>query len=1015
MLSLFRTLSFRYLKSHWARSGLVVLSIALGVATWVATDALQRALDKSLRQAATPLAGADAYVTNGAVDGVAVELAAKLRQMQGVAHVEPVVLEPAIVARTETDLAGEGKEGANRDRKGVGRGRRGVLLVGLSSPERSAERKRLEDRGIEVIDFDVRKAFLAEKVFGAVPVLVGQQLDEDFLQGKETLVIQARGKVHHLWRVGQVRATGPAATLGGHVVIARWQDAARMLGHPGLVNRLDVTLAPGVDRAETLGRLKRSLADRAKVQSNDERAQRLDDLKRELCTAFKLCGAGALVVGLFLVYNALSVSVSERRHDIGILRSVGATRSQVRMLFLAEALMMGVVGSGVGLPLGLGMAHLALGPVQKALHGIYLPLEGKELEPSFGLLLSAAVAGLATSLLAALVPASRAAAEEPAEAVRRAPPAVSVAYRLLQVASSLALIGVGLFLSFFRGSLTPDMVFRVCLGLLATGVAVLVTLGLSGQGSGTRGQPEEDPSLSLDTLSDARYRIGSDAASFSLHPTLIPVAVVIGLVLTTGGGLGLLLRDTLTSAGVLYLAPGLLFLGALLAVPLLAAVVNRGLVQPLARVLLPLPSRLAADNLVRSPGRTGLVVAALTAVVALTVHTAGVIRSNEDAFLAWVDATVKADLYISAGGPVSSTGDTRLLADTVADDLRRELPAGSRLVGLRFRYVEWDPSAEGMRNEGSPPGHTGGPKEATGTPQPSSLNPHPSHGATTIYMILIDAAAYVRANSPLAEPDPNLETWKALLAAPDGVLVSENFARIHGVRSGDTIRLKGKRGPLPLRVVGTLTDYNWIRGTIFLDRQRHRDDLEGGVVSAWEVYLPAGVRARAEEAREKLQKSAVGSRLALVTLTQREISQGWRDVIRRLYSVPYTQELLVGIVAVLGVMMSLLISVLGRQRELGLLRAVGGTRSQVLHTVLAEAVLIGVVGTFLGLLIGLPLEWYIVRVLLFEETGFLFPVRIPWTEAGVITLLSVLAATLAGLGPALHAMRLRITDAIAYE
>ena len=77
--------------------------------------------------------------------------------------------------------------------------------------------------------------------------------------------------------------------------------------------------------------------------------------------------AGALVVGLFLVYNAMSVSVSERRHDIGILRSVGATRPQIRALFFGEAILMGAAGSALGVPLGLGLATASLGPMQQVL------------------------------------------------------------------------------------------------------------------------------------------------------------------------------------------------------------------------------------------------------------------------------------------------------------------------------------------------------------------------------------------------------------------------------------------------------------------------------------------------------------------------------------------------------------------------------------------------------------------------------------------------------------------------
>jgi putative ABC transport system permease protein len=135
----------------------------------------------------------------------------------------------------------------------------------------------------------------------------------------------------------------------------------------------------------------------------------------------------------------------------------------------------------------------------------------------------------------------------------------------------------------------------------------------------------------------------------------------------------------------------------------------------------------------------------------------------------------------------------------------------------------------------------------------------------------------------------------------------------------------------------------------------------------------------------------------------------------RVFEVAYLQQVIIGVVATLGVVMALLISVLQRRRELGLLRAVGATQPQVLKTVLAEAMLMGALGTILGLLIGLPMEWYTLRVILQEETGFVFDLLVPWREGLGIGVVAVAAATLAGLVPAIQALRLRIPDAIAYE
>jgi putative ABC transport system permease protein len=111
------------------------------------------------------------------------------------------------------------------------------------------------------------------------------------------------------------------------------------------------------------------------VITSENRGQDVHEVMAGLEIGFTLFGLGALVVGLFLVYNALSVTVAERRHDIGILRSLGATRRQIWSLFVGEAALLGSVGSLMGIPAGLGLAHLFLGPVRNVLSERFRQLE----------------------------------------------------------------------------------------------------------------------------------------------------------------------------------------------------------------------------------------------------------------------------------------------------------------------------------------------------------------------------------------------------------------------------------------------------------------------------------------------------------------------------------------------------------------------------------------------------------------------------------------------------------------
>ena len=582
------------------------------------------------------------------------------------------------------------------------------------------------------------------------------------------------------------------------------------------------------------------------------------------------------MIGLFLVYNALAVSVAERRREIGILRSIGATRRQVAGLFAGEAVIMGLIGALVGLPAGLGLAQLALEPMRSVLSEIFFTVKARAVRWDSATLLGALAAGVLTALVASLIPALQAASDEPADAVRRAPAGSARLFRMLQGSISVGAIVIGLGLAYFRADLPP--------------------------------------------------RVGSF------------------------GGLILLL------------------FGPLLAAPLITAA-GGFLVRPLTRFLPGVGVRLAADNLLRAPGRTGVVIGALAAGVAMGTQTFGVGASNERPVLDWLDRSFTPDFFVLGGDTATATSSQIAIDPGVVDELRR-LPGVREVVPARFR--------------------------------------RPAYHGTIILVIAFDAQRFYAANR--VRPDyPGLELFPAL-AEVGTAIVSENFAVLHGVNTGDTLTLQGTTGPVRLRVLGSIPDYSWNRGTIFIGRATLKQVFDDDRVDICDVFCQPGERATAD----KSIRTFAGRR-ALAMLTQADLRGYVTDVVRRFYALTQVQQVVVGAVAGLGVVTALLISVLQRRRELGLLRAVGATRAQVLRSVLAEAALMGFFGTILGLAIGVPIEWYMVRVVILEEAGFQFPLVIPWAAAAGVAALSLTLATLAGLAPALHAVRLNIAAAVTVE
>jgi putative ABC transport system permease protein len=871
MLSLQRTMTLGYLGQHPTRAVLVVLSIALGVATLVATQSLSRGLGQAANQSNNPLAGlADLIIDNGGI-GVPAELADQLAaaKIEGVASVRPAVLRrgtlPELNNRSTLLL------GIDLTREGLSWKKGGKADDLFGAEIRSTFKAKSPQEMLDLLRFPIAlvRPELAEEIAAEIP------------KDKRTFAIRLRGPAQEVVQVGTIRFDSGGLPLGDALVVMDLPaaSAAAFPGKQGFVTQINVKLEEGADKEAARLRLEDWLIGKAANVQTVEMNQKLaSDVTAGLELGFAIGGVGALVVGLFLVYNALSVNVAERRHDIGILRSVGATRLQIAGLFVLEAAALGFAGSLLGLPLGFGLAWLAVKPLAQVVSELVVPVQNVRLQMSAGLMGAALAAGTVVAVLAALVPAFQAAGEEPADAVRRVPRHHGAVYFILQLAATAGLFAIG-------------FLFVVLRQYLPTRFGVF------------------------------------------------------------GGVICLLMA-------------------ALVATPMLAAVVGK-LVQPFFRHFLGLEGRLAADNLVRSPGRTGLVIAALAATGALMVQTAGFLRSTEIAVRDWVEQEIAADLFVSSGSPASSASLALTMEETVRQELL-QIPDVEAVLPIRYLKVKFN--------------------------------------NYFVLLLAIDFDTFDRAakDRPMARAIARFPD----LRKPNKVLVSANFAALHGVKPGQKIKVPGKTAPLELDVVGTVVDYSWNRGTILVDRAWFRKEFGDTEIDIYDVYLKPGVN---RQAVKHQIENTLGKQHALVIMTREQLQDDIRNQLQRIYGLAYAQQIIVGLVALLGVASALFISVLQRRRELGLLRAVGAARSQILRSVLAEAILMGAVGAVVGFGIGLLLEWYVLDIILIDEAGFVFALRIPWIEAGMVVFLSVALATVAGLWPAYQATRLRIPEAIAYE
>src|SRR5262249_8358189 len=151
-----------------------------------------------------------------------------------------------------------------------------------------------------------------------------------------------------------------------------------------------------------------------------------------------------------------------------------------------------------------------------------------------------------------------------------------------------------------------------------------------------------------------------------------------------------------------------------------------------------------------------------------------------------------------------------------------------------------------------------------------------------------------------------------------------------GVKAGDTIRFPGDGREVRAEVVGLAADYTWNRGTIFIDRGWFRELYSDHQVDIFDLFLQRGAAAAAVRA-DVLDRYGRGE--ARHVVARPAVHEDVRKPLGRVYSLAYAQQSVVGMVALLGVVSALFISVLQRRRELGLLRAVGASRPQVLRSV----------------------------------------------------------------------------------
>ena len=411
-----------------------------------------------------------------------------------------------------------------------------------------------------------------------------------------------------------------------------------------------------------------------------------------------------------------------------------------------------------------------------------------------------------------------------------------------------------------------------------------------------------------------------------------------------------------------------LFTGTTLLIPSTIGLWERA-GRPILQFLYGASGGIGSRNVHRSRQRTTLTVAALMIGVAMVLMTRSMTQSFAGDLRSWMSAYIGGDIYIGASIPMRG-------------DMTRRIEAVSgveAVAPIRYFNVE-------MRT--------------------------PEGDLQDLNFMSYNPVSYNRVTSFVFSGDqPRPEDIVAQLGDGDSILLSSVLAERYGLDSGDQISLRTRSGFHNFNIAAIVVDF-YNQGLVVqgswddMRRYYHINDASTFMIKVGEGYEVAQVQAHIED--------LYGKRYHLTLESNASIRERVLTLMDQAFSMFDVMAMIAVVVGSLGVVNTLTMSVIERTQEIGMLRAIGMTRGQIVKMVLAEAGLIGLFGGLLGLVTGIILS----RILFIGMTtmsGYRLTFVMPIDGVILTLIVALIVSQIAAILPARRAAGIRILEAVHYE